>query len=169
MSGQGFQATISTKLPPNEAFSRICRVSEWWTTSFTGASRKTGDTFNVRFGDTFVDFKVVEASPPSKLVWWVTVSNIHWVKNKKEWNDSTIEWDISSDNNTTNIIMTHRGLTRTHECFADCKRGWEFYFGESLRKLLVENKGLPDGEGEQVETDGWHERLRLRAREAVGG
>ena len=39
--------------------------------------------------------------------------------------------------------MTHVGLTPDKECYEDCNKGWSFYVGESLRKLITEGKGLP--------------------------
>jgi hypothetical protein len=40
--------------------------------------------------------------------------------------------------------MTHVGVVPRAECYADCKKGWDFYVGESLLRLLTENEGLPD-------------------------
>jgi hypothetical protein len=56
MTQQDYTATISAKITAKEAIDRISRVPDWWTKGFTGAAHKVGDTFTVRFGETFVDF-----------------------------------------------------------------------------------------------------------------
>lgn len=145
MSGQDYQSTISAKIPARDAFARIGRVSEWWTRSFRGSARQVGDRFNVHFGDTFVDFEVVEAVPDRRVVWRVTGCHLHWLKNKTEWNDTKIVFDLASKDGTTSVTMTHAGLTPGVECFEDCKQEWNFYVGESLYKLFTDNQGVPDG------------------------
>ena len=83
--------------------------------------------------------------PDKKIVWQVTDCNLHWLKGKKEWNDTKVVWEVSPENkSTTRIRMTHSGLVPGIECYDDGKKGWDFFVGESLRKLLTENKGLPD-------------------------
>jgi hypothetical protein len=40
--------------------------------------------------------------------------------------------------------MTHAGLVPGVECYGNCEKGWDFYVGESLLRLLTENTGLAD-------------------------
>ena len=145
MTQKDYTATISAKIAGKEAIDRISRVPDWWTKGFTGAARKVGDTFTVRFGETFVDFRVAEVIPETRIVWQVTDCNLHFIPNKKEWNDTKVVWDISREGESTSIRMTHAGLVPSHQCYGNCEQGWNFYVGESLLKLLTENKGLPDG------------------------
>ena len=147
MKQQDFHCSITANITAKEAIDKINRVSEWWTKSFKGNSQKLGDTFKVRFGETFVDFKIVEVVPDKIIVWQVIDCNLHWLKNTKEWNDTRIVWEVSSKNRTTKVNMTHSGLIPGIECYVDCKEGWDFYVGESLVKLLTKNKGLPDMQG----------------------
>ncbi len=124
---------------------RISRVSDWWTKGVAGRARKLGDSFTVRFGETFVDFKISKIVPDKKVVWQVTDCNLHWLKDKKEWKGTDVVWDVSrEDKTTTNIRMTHSGLVPGIECYGNRKEGGDFFVGESLAKLLTENKGLPD-------------------------
>jgi|SRR6516165_5926213 hypothetical protein len=145
MSHQDYTATISAKITAKEAIDRISRVPDWWTKGFMGASEKPGDIFTVRFGETFVDFQVIELIPEKRIVWQVTDCNLYFVPNKKEWNHTRVVWEVSSDKGLTTVRMTHVGLVPEHQCYENCERGWNFYVTESLRKLLTENKGLPDG------------------------
>lgn len=143
-SASDYHRSIQADISPAEALSRISRVSDWWTKNFTGRSQNPGDTFTVRFGETFVDFKVKEVVPGKKVVWQVTDCNLHWINDKKEWKHTSIVWEVSPNNEATHVKMTHVGLVPGVECYANCEKGWDFCVGESLLKLLTENRGLPD-------------------------
>lgn len=149
MTGQDYSASITANITVQEAAERIKRVADWWTASFTGASGKLGDAFTARLGETFVEFAVVELVPEKRIVWRVTDCNLHFIKDKKEWKDTRVVFDISSDSAATTVTMTHAGLVPEAECFENCRTGWNFYFTESLRKLLTENQGIPDGRRSQ--------------------
>lgn len=144
MTKQDYQSAITAAVTPKEAFSTITRVSEWWTAHLDGSSKKTGDIFTVHFGETFVTFKITEAIPDKKIVWLVTDCNLHWIKDKKEWKNTQMSFDISSENKLTRINFTHTGLVPEIECYNDCTTGWDHYIKESLFKLITQGKGLPD-------------------------
>jgi hypothetical protein len=145
MTHVDYSLSITAKITAREALERISRVSEWWTKGFTGASQKLGDRFTVRFGETFVDFTIVEVIPEERTVWQVTNSYLHWINNKTEWTGTRIVWEVLAEHETTTVRMTHVGLHPGVECYENCEVGWNFCCGESLLKLLRENKGLPDG------------------------
>jgi hypothetical protein len=138
-----YHCSIAANVSASEAFDAICQVSAWWTTDFEGRAEKPGDVFTVTFGETFSTFTITEAIPGQKVVWRVLDCNLNWLKDKKEWKDTTIEWAISSQNNLTRIDMTHFGLVPEVECFSNCQMGWNHYIQASLFKLLTEKKGLP--------------------------
>lgn len=144
MKQQDYSSTVTAKVTPEQAFERISRVADWWTRAFTGAAQKVGDTFTVRFGETFVDFKIREVVPGKNVVWQVTDCNLHWINDKKEWKETSVVWEASPVNGATRVKMTHVGLVPGVECYANCKEGWDFSVGKSLWKLLNENIGLPD-------------------------
>jgi hypothetical protein len=146
MNTPDYQISVDTGLSPREAFARISAVSDWWTKGFTGQSQQAGDTFTVRWGDTFVDFELAEVEPDKKIVWRVVDSHVPWVKNKGEWTGTKVIWEASQDRGTTRIGMTHVGLVPQVECYEQCEAGWNFFVGESLRQLLNENSGMPDRE-----------------------
>lgn len=143
-SALDYQRAIRADISQAEAFRRIGRVSDWWTRNFTGRAESPGDRFSVRFGETFVDFKIGEVVPGKKIVWQVTDCNLHWINNKKEWKGTSIVWEVSSENGAAQVKMTHAGLVPSVECYSNCKTGWDFCIGESLLKLLTDNQGLPD-------------------------
>jgi hypothetical protein len=144
MNTQDYTTTIHASTSPKKAVLAIDHVGAWWTGSFRGAARRVGDTFTVRFGDTFVAFEVVEHTD-ERIVWRVTDSLLPWLRDKTEWTGTDVIWGVAVEGRGASVQMTHRGLVPTAECYANCERGWDFYVGKSLRRLLVEGEGLPDG------------------------
>ena len=141
---QDFQCSITISAPAQEIFDKLSRVSEWWVKDVEGNARKLGDAFTVRSGKTFMDFKVVEIVPDTRIVWQVTDCNLSWIENKTEWKGTSIIWEISSRNGSRTLKMTHRGLVPGIECYASCEQGWNYYVMKSLLQFLAEGKGLPD-------------------------
>ena len=135
---------ISVRIPAEEALARIGRVPKWWASDYSGDSEKLGDVFTIKFGETTVSFRIVEAIPGKKIVWLVTDCHLHWLKDKKEWKSTKIVWEIAARGDSTSVTFTHLGLVPGIECFDDCKIGWDFYIKQSLFKYLSEGKGLPD-------------------------
>jgi len=144
MKKQDYHVSITVKATPQEAFESINNVQGWWTTVFEGRSEKVNDVFTVRFGETSITIKIVELDPAKKIRWHVTDCHKHWLKDKKEWKDTTISWELSAAGNATKIDFTHIGLIPGIECYKGCAGAWNFYITESLFKLLTEGKGLPE-------------------------
>ena len=144
MKKQDYNATILAATTPAEAFKAVTRVSAWWTENFDGSAENTGDVFTVHFGETFVTFKVVESVAPQKAVWLVTDCYLHWLKDKTEWNGTSISVEVSGTKDGTQISFTHIGLAPGIECYNDCVKGWDQYVKDSLLKLITEGKGRPE-------------------------
>lgn len=144
MEQQDYRVTITSNIPAREATDKISRVAEWWTRGFTGRADKKGDRFTVRFGDTFVDFEVIEVVSGKRVAWKVTDCDLPWLKDRKEWNDTEVVFEVSAHDGNTRIAMTHVGLRPKVECYTMCEEGWNFYIGQSLLKFLNTGHGLPD-------------------------
>ncbi|HTS45698.1 MAG TPA: hypothetical protein VMH01_14965 [Puia sp.] len=144
MKQTDYHCSITVSKSAEESFTKINSVSSWWTENLEGSSRKLNDIFTIRFGETFVTMKIIESIPNKKILWQVTDCRLHWLNDKKEWNATKINWEISNKNGLTHINMTHIGLVPKIECYKDCEKGWNFYVGESLFKLITEEKGLPE-------------------------
>jgi len=86
----------------------------------------------------------VEVIPNKKVVWLVTDSHLNWIKNKEEWTDTKISFEILSKGTYTQLIFTHIGLVPEIECYNDCRKGWDQYIKDSLFRLLTSGKGQPD-------------------------
>lgn len=143
MNQQNYQCSITADITPREAFNSINNVNEWWAKNFEGYSQKLDDIFTVRFGETFVTFKISEVIPDKKIVWQVLDCYLHWLHDKTEWSGTSIMFEISPADDSTQVTMTHIGLVPGIECFDQCEEGWNHFIKESLFKLLTEHAGVP--------------------------
>jgi hypothetical protein len=141
---QNYHTTITVDVTVHEAFESINSVSQWWTADLEGSSQKFNDEFTVRFGDVHVSRqKLVEVIPDKKIVWLVTDSKLNFIKDKQEWNNTKISFELSAHDNKTQVLFTHTGLVPEIECYKSCTKGWDYYIKGSLFKLLTEGKGTP--------------------------
>lgn len=144
MKNKNFHRTINVNASPAEALKKISQVDLWWAKNFSGSARKLKDKFTVRFGETFVDFQITELVPNKKVVWKVTDCNLHWIKAKKEWNNTEIVFEIWSEDKKSKIDFTHVGLVPGVECYNDCEAGWNGHVTTSLAGFINEGKGQPE-------------------------
>ncbi len=143
MQKQDFTLTINVQAPAAATMKKISEVDQWWAKNVTGHTGKAGDTFTVDFGKTFVDFQISELIPAKKVVWKVTDCNLHWINNKKEWNGTEVVFELSEQDNATQVVFTHIGLVPDAECYENCKPGWTGHVAGSLVKFINEGKGEP--------------------------
>lgn len=121
------------------------QIPLWWTEMFTGNADQQDCSFTLRFGNNvFKTIQVKELSPARKVVWIVTdaLLNIPELKNKNEWIDTTIIWEISPQINGSKLQLTHQGLHPAVECYTICADGWQ-QFLSSLQQFLEIGKGNP--------------------------
>lgn len=143
MEQQDYKVSITVDASAEEVFKAINNITGWWSTNFEGQSEKLNNIFTVRFGKTFITIQLTELIPYQKIGWQVIDCYKHWIKNKKEWLDTTMIWDISSQKNGTQINFTHVGLVPGIECYNGCEGAWNDYIKGSLFKLITEGNGKP--------------------------
>lgn len=144
MEKKSFHRIITVNASAEEAMKKIGQVNLWWAKNFLGKAEKLNDKFTIRFGDTFVDFTIVELVPNKKVVWKVNDSCLPWLHDKKEWNDTEVVFEILPTGNSTKIDFTHVGLVPEIECYERCERGWTRFATISLPNFINTGKGLPE-------------------------
>ncbi|CAN5423520.1 hypothetical protein BH11BAC1_BH11BAC1_23000 [soil metagenome] len=146
MSTADFTTVILVDQSPAEAFKAITNVRGWWSEEIEGTTDKLNEVFYYHFEDVHhCTIKLIEVIPNEKIVWHVLDNYFKFTKDKTEWNDTKVSFEISKVNDQTQIRFTHIGLVPDYECFPICRDAWTTYIQKSLRNLIVTGKGNPNG------------------------
>lgn len=130
---------------PQAVYDAVTQVTAWWTVNTDGNTNAKGDEFTVQFGDVHLTKqRITEAALAERIVWLVTEAHLPWLKDLQEWKGTEIVFDIMPTAEGTRLIFTHIGLTPVVECYAQCVKGWAFFIGTSLFKLITTDAGQPD-------------------------
>ena len=145
MKNRNFTTTISVDQTPEEAFNAINNVRGWWSGEIEGETDQPDAEFTYRYQDLHRSKqKITEFVPGKKVVWHVSDSQLSFVKDKSEWNDTDIVFEISEKNGKTEVRFTHVGLVPQYECFGSCSNAWGTLVNGSLRQLIATGKRQPD-------------------------
>lgn len=146
MTTTDFTTTLLVDETPTEAFNAINNVRGWWSEEIEGSTDKLNDEFKYHFEDIHsCKMKLIEVIPDKKVVWLVMDNYFKFTKDKSEWIGTKISFDISKQDNKTQIRFTHHGLVPEYECFEICRDAWSSYIQNSLRSLISTGKGQPNG------------------------
>jgi len=155
MNSQDFTTSILVDQTPEQVFNAINNVRGWWSEEIEGNTAKLNDEFNYHYKDVHrCKMKLIEVVPNKKVVWLVLDNYFSFTKDKTEWINTHIEFDISQEGGKTRLKFTHEGLVPDYECYEACHAGWSNYINHSLRNLIVTGKGQPnpkEGEGFNAE------------------
>src|SRR5882672_1082541 len=128
MQNNNYTVTIEVAKSAQDVFNAINAISKWWTENAEGRSENLNDVFKVHFGpESFVTHQLIEVVPNKKVVWLVTDCLLPWLKDKTEWTNTKMSFEISAKDNSTEISFTHIGLVPEVECYDMCLKGWDQY------------------------------------------
>ncbi len=108
-------------------------VKSWWKgfygENIQGESNEVGDEFTFFAGDGvhISKQKLIEKRPNKKLAWQVIESNLSFLNDKKEWDDTIISFSLEDVEKGTKVKFTHQGLMPEIECYEDCSLAWTNY------------------------------------------
>ena len=143
---ESYRSTIGLNAHPDKVFNALTsKIPLWWTEMFEGSSNQKDGIFTVRFGESiYKTMQVQEFVPNAKVVWYVKDSliAIPELKNQTQWIGTTIIWEMSSKDTTTQLELTHLGLTPEIECYDICTNGWQ-QFTASLKLYVETGEGKP--------------------------
>lgn len=144
MEHKNFTTVIVVDKSPEQVFDAVNNVTAWWTENLTGKSQKMNDEFDVHFGDVhYSRQKLIEVIPGKKVVWLITDSRLNFIKDKSEWTNTKISFDITPQGDKTALRFTQWGLTPEVECYDACSNAWGDYINNSLRNLINTGRGNP--------------------------
>ncbi len=149
MATPDFTTTLLVDQYPKKAFDAINNVRGWWSEEIEGSTDKLNDEFKYHYGDVHrCQMKIIEIIPEKKVVWLVTDNYFKFTKDKSEWKGTKIVFEISQNDNKTQVRFTHQGLVPEYECYDICKDAWTNYIQNSLRGLITTGKGQPNSTGD---------------------
>ena len=138
---ESFTVTIEVSKSPQDVFNHITNdVAKWWGgKDLKGNSKKLNDEFIIHHpGAHFSKQKLVEVIPGKKIVWLVTESTLDWLqKDKHEWTNTKMIFEISTDNGKTILHFTHEGLVPEKECYDMCSKGWSMVIKDWLFNFIT--------------------------------
>jgi hypothetical protein len=142
MITSNFATTILVNQTPKEVFNAINNVRGWWQGEIEGSTDKLNDEFTYRMAEFhFSKQKLIEVIPDKKVVWLVTESRLNFIKKKSEWTGTKISFEISKEQNKTQVYFTHMGLVPEIECYGGCSSAWSQLIEQSLFSLITTGKG----------------------------
>jgi hypothetical protein len=142
MENESFTYSFKTSKTPGDIFSLLLDIEQWWSglhgEIIKGASDKVGDefTFEAGRGAHYSKQELVELVPGKRIVWRVKDSKLTFLNDTKEWTDTSIRFDISTDKNMTILTFTHEGLVPQVECYNACSGEWPKYLDKLKQKLI---------------------------------
>ena len=143
LNDQNFTTTLTVNKTPEEVFTAINNVRGWWLDGrIEGNTDKLGEEWIYSYKDKhYSKQRTIELVPGKKIVWLVFDSYLSFIKNKIEWNNTKIIFEIFKKDNKTEIRFTHVGLIPACECFERCSEAWTFYIKNSLQSLITSGVG----------------------------
>ncbi len=141
MTAKNFTYSFTSPHPADHIFNLLLDVKKWWSGFYNerieGNSRNPGDVFDYWAGDGahYSQQKLVELVPGSRIAWLVTKSDLSFLTDTGEWNNTKICFSLSREGNDTRVSFTHEGLVPAVECYGACSVGWTKYL-DKLKKEL---------------------------------
>lgn len=147
MSKENFTTTIWVDQKPVSAFNAIKNFRAWWSEDIKGESDKLNETFFYHYKDVHLcKIKLIEIVPDKKLVYQVVDNQFNFTKDKTEWIDTKLIFDIVEEGDKTRVQFTHEGLVPEYECYLVCQDAWTSYIQGSLQSLITAGVGKPNPE-----------------------
>lgn len=138
---KNYQYDFRSRKPADEIFLVLQDVKSWWSGLFgeniTGDSTTIGDefSFSAGHGAHFSKQKLIEIKPNKELVWLVIESNLSFLNDTQEWENTRIIFNLEGTAHGTKITFIHAGLVPNIECYKNCTDAWTQYL-EKLEKAL---------------------------------
>ncbi|MGB4848993.1 MAG: SRPBCC domain-containing protein [Saprospiraceae bacterium] len=153
---KSFTATILVDQNPATAFNAIKNFRAWWSEEIEGKTDKLNEDFFYHYKDIHLcKIKLIEIVPDKKLVYLVLDNQFNFIKDKTEWVNTKLIFDISKDDGKTKVQFTHEGLVPEYECYNVCNDAWSGYINKSLYNLISIGIGNPN----PLDKDGFNAEL----------
>ncbi|MFT3750224.1 MAG: SRPBCC domain-containing protein [Agriterribacter sp.] len=144
MKNQDFTTTVVAEATAQEVFNAVNNVRGWWSENIEGDTDKLNNEFSYHYQDVHIcKIKITEMVPNKKVTWHVLDNYFKFTKDKSEWKDTDIIFEIAEKDGKTQLTFTHRGLVPAYECYKICHDAWTHYVQGSLKELITTGQGKP--------------------------
>ena len=150
MQHQDFTTTILVDQTPEQALEAVTNLRGWWSEDIEGKPDQLNEVIHYKYKDVHLcKLQLTEKTPGKRAVFHV-LDNYFSVfsKDKTEWINTDLIFDLSTQNGKTKIQFTHKGLVPDYECYDVCNVAWRTYVNQSLYNLITKGKGQPTPKGE---------------------
>lgn len=145
MNHQDYTATILVDATPKQAFDAIKDFRAWWSEEIEGNTDQLNEEFFYHYKDIHLcKMKLIEMDTDKKLVYQVLENEFNFTKDKTEWINTKLIFEITNQEGTTKVKFTHQGLVPDYECYDVCNDAWTGYITNSLYNLITNGKGTPN-------------------------
>lgn len=145
MENQNYTTSFMTDKSPEEVFSAISNVRGWWSEQIDGRTDKLNEVFDYHYKDVHrCKMKITSFMPGEKIEWLVLENYFNFTKDKSEWVNNKISFEIFKKGNQTQLVFTQAGLVPDYECYTICSDAWGNYIRGSLKDLIETGKGKPN-------------------------
>ncbi|HEY4109102.1 SRPBCC domain-containing protein [Puia sp.] len=145
MKNADFTTTILVDQSPTEVFNGVTDPRGWWSEEIKGPTGQVNDEFDYHYRDVHsCKMRLIEVVPGQKVVWLVLDNYFKFTKDKREWLDTKVIFEISKKGAKTQLAFTHLGLVPEYECYEICEGAWTKYVQQSLYSLITTGKGQPN-------------------------
>ena len=146
MNQENFTTSILVDKDPAAAFDAIKNFRAWWSEEIEGNTDQLNETFFYHYKDVHLSkIKLIEVIPEKKLVYQVIDNQFNFTKDKSEWINTKLVFDLIPEGGKTKIVFTHEGLVPAYECYNVCHDAWSGYIQGSLKSLITIGIGKPNG------------------------
>lgn len=145
MENKNYTSSILVDKDPNTAFHAIKNFRAWWSEEIEGSTDKPGETFFYHYKDVHLcKVKLIKEVQNKRLVYLVTDNEFNFVKDKTEWVNTKLIFELEPLDGKTKIVFTHEGLVPDYECYEVCEDAWTSYIQGSLKNLIETGLGNPN-------------------------
>ena len=145
-TNKNYTTTIVVDKDNTEVFNSIKNFRAWWSEEIEGDTDKLGETFFYHYKDVHLcKIKLIEMIADKKLVYLVIDNEFNFTKDKTEWVNTKLIFDLANENGKTKMVFTHEGLIPANECYNICNDAWTSYIQGSLKNLIETGTGKPNG------------------------
>ncbi len=145
IENKSFTASIIVDQSPSIAYKSILNFRAWWSEEIEGPTDQLNESFFYHYKDIHLcKMKLIEVIPDKRIVYQVLENEFNFVKDKSEWVNTMLVFEISEEAGKTKVNFTHEGLVPEYECYKVCNDAWSGYIKNSLYNLIVSGKGNPN-------------------------